>query len=89
VSAKPPRFTKRLELVTVRWFDAGSSPTLVFEPQRDHRPVVMETIGWVLVHDAAGISVATERFSEEGVTHYRGWSFVPAGMIDRVQKVRS
>lgn len=80
--------TKRIRFVAVFWNDAQGSATKVYEKARDHAPVLMETRGWLLDRDDDGVSVASERWTEDGETHYRGHTFIPAGMVVKVSSVR-
>lgn len=66
-------------LVIVTWNDACSTATKIFAPA-DHCPVIMYTVGWLMAKDASGVSVCCERFEEDGTWHYRGHTFLPAGM---------
>lgn len=70
-------------IVVVRWNDAQSSATKVYTENETgyHAPIVMETLGWLLKDDDAGVSIVTEVFSEEGLNNYRGHTFVPRGMV--------
>lgn len=72
-------------IVVVRWNDAQSSATKVYTENETayHAPIVMETLGWLLKDDDAGVSIVTEVFSEEGL-NYRGHTFVPRGMVIEV-----
>jgi hypothetical protein len=74
--------------VQVDWNDAASSNTTVFERGRDHKSCIMKTRGWVVADDDVGVTVASEYFEEEGVTHWRGWTFVPRGMVRKITTVR-
>lgn len=73
-------------LVVVRWNDAQSSSTRIFH-ERDHAPVVMHTIGWLKLQDASGVSVCCECFFEENEWHFRGHTYIPAGMIIDVRPI--
>lgn len=74
--------------VEVEWNDANVTTLTTFDPATHHKPTVMFTRGWLLKHDDAGISVAAERYAEDGAWAYRGHTFVPAGMIVRVKTLR-
>jgi hypothetical protein len=73
---------RRARLVAVTWKDAHASDG-VFQ-SKDHAPVTMLTVGWLLCRDANGVSLANERH-EDG--SYRGQSFIPAGMVKRVKTI--
>lgn len=79
---KPPRF------VEVEWNDAQANGAATFDAAVHHKPCVMYTRGWLVKQDEAGVSVACERYQEEGQWHYRGSTFVPAGMIVKVRATR-
>jgi hypothetical protein len=66
-------------LVTVKWNDAHTAEATQYAPSDvPHAPLVIETVGWLLREDASGVSLANERLDN---TQYRGYTFVPAGMI--------
>lgn len=66
--------------VHVTWNDANSPGAAeTYEPTEiPHAPVVVETWGFALRQDEAGITVANERF-EDG--RYRGLTFIPGSML--------
>jgi hypothetical protein len=47
----------------------------------------MKTRGWVLACNRAGISVASESYHEDGHDHFRGWTFIPKGMVVKVRRI--
>mgnify|MGYP001573477374 CR=1 FL=1 len=49
-----------------------------------HHPITVQTLGWLLVDDETGVSVANERSSESGQDTYRGRTFVPRAMVRSV-----
>lgn len=74
-------------IAIVVWDDAhGSSTRDVTEKELPHAPVTMTTIGWLLREDDKGISIACERFAEDGVDYYRGHTFVPHAMVKSCTK---
>lgn len=75
-------------LAIVTWNDAQGSATQVYEEARDHAPVVMTLVGWVLARDRKGLSLANEHWTEDGKQHYRGHTFVPRGMVVSVKKIK-
>ena len=77
------------QFVQIDWQDATSSATLPFHAERDHKPIIMHTRGWVLCQDKTGISVASEHYTEEGQDHFRGWTFIPAGMVVKVGRIKA
>ncbi len=73
---KEPRF------VTVKWEDAwadGVDDTSIEKAAEKHRPIVMETRGWLIVDNETGVSVFYERTHDQ--ISYRGRTFIPRGMI--------
>jgi hypothetical protein len=71
----------------VVWDDAhGSATKDVTEKELPHGPVTMTTMGWILREDDIGISIACERFGDEGVDYYRGHTFIPHGLIKSCTK---
>ena len=73
--------------VQVDWNDASASASMPFSAERDHKPIVMKTRGWVLACNRAGISVASESYHEDGHDHFRGWTFIPKGMVVKVRRI--
>lgn len=80
------KFKKPKTLVKVTWGDAwGSSGWAGTNPPADsHKPVVVVSVGFVIRHDAGGISLA-EGIDEAGA--YLGQGFIPAGMIMKVTEI--
>ena len=75
---------KRIRLVVVTWKDAHGSPAQF--KKKDHAPLIMTTVGWLLCQDDRGLSIANER-QEDGV--YRGQTFIPSGMIQHIKTIRT
>lgn len=76
-----------LSYVSVIWLDAWKSATddvTLKTVEETHKPASMETRGWLLKQDEAGVSIANERCLDEDDNAYRGRSFIPAGMIKSV-----
>lgn len=74
---------KPLKLVVVEWLDAwvrADEPVTLADVGASHHPEPVTTIGWVLLQDDTGISLANEVYDG----HYRGRTFVPAGMIESI-----
>jgi hypothetical protein len=74
----------------VTWLDAhGDAAQQVWDlSSLDHRPLVMETLGWVVREDATGVTLFTERVSNsDGTFSWRGRGFIPAGMLVSVHRV--
>lgn len=68
-----------LPLVVVEWNDACTfdSGATLKDIAASHRPEVVTTIGWLLLDDTAGISMASEFYDDT----YRGRSFIPRAMV--------
>ncbi len=64
----------------VRWADAHSSGSVTeyAEHELPHRPAPYTTYGFLLRHDATGLTLATEHSDEHT---YRGVCFIPAAMV--------
>lgn len=74
-------------LVCVTWNDAAGTATRIFDAHRDHAPTVMHTVGWLLKQDRAGVSVACERWMEDGQWAYRGHTFIPRQIVVSVSRL--
>jgi hypothetical protein len=74
------------ELVKVTWLDAhGSAANVVYDiDEIPHAPIECTSYGILLKDDEVGVSIASEQV---GVDTYRGYSFVPRGMLSRVEVV--
>jgi hypothetical protein len=75
-----PRF------VTVTWDDAwadGVDDTTLDKVHEKHKPIVMETRGWLALDDVAGVSLFYERTQDR--VSYRGRTFIPRGMVVSVE----
>jgi hypothetical protein len=71
-------------LKLVVWDDAWSSGIDVLtekEMLEKHHPSIMQTLGWVVYSDAAGVSIANERCMDKGDECYRGHTFIPRSLI--------
>lgn len=75
------------ELVKVTWEDAhGSAANVVYELEEiPHQPVEVVSYGLLLKQDPIGVSIASEQCD---TSCYRGYSFIPAGMLVKVERVR-
>lgn len=84
-----PAHTAKLVLVIWEdaWQDQENFATL-HGVTSTHNPMVVQTMGWLLVDDATGISVANERSSEDGKDTYRGRTFIPRAMVVSVNPFR-
>ena len=73
----------KLPLVVCEWADAwvkAEEPVTLADVATSHKPILVTTIGYVLLHDGEGISIANEFYDDV----YRGRTFVPAAMIRSV-----
>lgn len=69
------------------WADAVESVTLKDAADK-HRPMMMETYGWLLYEDSEGISIAAERCLDKGDESYRGRSFILKVLIKTITPVQ-
>lgn len=79
-------------LVCVHWLDAHGSATQAYTEQNiPHATYPMETYGILLRDDEQGVSVASETYYDD-IDHernYRGHTFIPRSMVERVEIVRA
>lgn len=71
-------------LAIVIWLDAwaeSGDATSVLDVHEKHRATIMQTIGWILQDDDAGISIFNERCLDEGEEVYRSRTFIPRLMV--------
>lgn len=76
---------QKLPLAVVEWLDAwvdGNDPVNLADAAATHKPKVVVTIGWVLLQNNHGISIANEHYGDEDT--YRGRTFIPAAMIKSI-----
>ena len=76
-----------LPFVSCLWEDAWASATddvTLENVEETHKPVLMETRGWLLKQNEVGVSIACERCLDAGTTAYRGRSFILAGMVKSI-----
>lgn len=74
-------------LAVVVWNDAWSAGITVMTTQEikeKHRPSVMQTLGWVIISDDQGVSLANERCLDQGEECYRGHTFIPSCLVKSV-----
>ena len=72
--------------VNLRWLDAWSDPVddvSIEKAKEKHKPLEMETRGWLLVDDETGVSIFCERTADQ--ESYRGRTFVPRGMVKSIE----
>lgn len=75
-----------LDLVVVTWDDAwcdATEPISLSEAHVQHKPKVIVTLGYKLLDNEIGISVAAEYYQDENV--YRGRTFIPRAMVKSVK----
>lgn len=75
------------ELVCVIWKDAhGSAANVVYDiDEIPHAPIECESYGLLLKQDEVGVSIASEKVD---VDTYRGYSFIPAGMLVSIKPMK-
>ena len=74
-------------LVIVEWHDAWSDEAnfaTAHGVKSTHEPMVVRTLGYVLVDDETGISVVAERSVQDGHDVFRGRTFIPRAMVKSV-----
>lgn len=78
---KPP-------IVKVIWHDAwadATEPININEVHMKHQPMIMTTLGWLLIDNEGGISIANEQYIDDaGMETYRGRTFIPRAMVNQV-----
>jgi hypothetical protein len=75
-------------LVMLTWRDANATAAEVYRRDVHHAPTIVQTVGWMLDRDDAGVSIACEAIPDAEGAQYRGVTFVPAGMVVRVTRLR-
>jgi hypothetical protein len=75
------------ELVRVVWEDAhGSAANVVYEIEEiPHQAIQVISYGILLKSDELGVSIASEKCDD---SCYRGYSFIPKGMLVRIEPVK-
>lgn len=75
------------DLVKVIWNDAhGSAANVCYDIEEiPHVPVQVISYGILLKMDEVGVSIASEKCDD---STYRGYSFVPAGMLVKVEPLK-
>lgn len=77
-------------LVKVIWDDAwGEAEESFFykDAHTKHHPVVMHTVGWLIIDDEKGVSIANERCLDDGEENYRGRTFIPKSLVRSVTPI--
>lgn len=75
---------EKYQFVSVHWKDAWQDQenfSTAHGIRATHEPMPVETIGWLIVDDDVGISVANERSTQDGVDVFRGRTLVPRAMV--------
>lgn len=75
-------------LVLVTWNDAWGNSHEDIAPSDalfEHRPMEMQTVGWLVHQDEAGVSLFTER--KKTADSYRGRTFIPRAMVVSIDLV--
>jgi len=73
---------KEPPFVVAIWHDAWADNEEFVKTEKvdeNHKPIVIKTVGWLLVDDKEGLSIFNERADEEDA--WRGRTFVSRGMI--------
>ena len=75
------------QLVEVVWHDAWNDEEN-FQSAHGitltHKPLVVKTLGWLVISDELGVSIACERSTDEGGEKFRGRTFIPKAMIQSI-----
>lgn len=74
-----------LPLVVCEWADAWCDPTepiSLSEVHVQHKPKMIVTIGYLLLDNEVGVSIANEYYKDEDV--YRGRTFILRSMVRSV-----
>lgn len=74
------------KFASVIWEDArGSGIEAVSTKDLPHKPCLMETRGWILRDDEAGVSICNERYLDpDDSDYFRGHTFILRSMIRSV-----
>ena len=75
-----------LQMVKVTWLDAHGivGTTALALHEIPHGGIVITSYGLLLRHDEQGVSIASEMCADGT---YRGYTFVPAGMLVEVEPI--
>lgn len=71
--------------VSCAWIDAWADPVddvSLEKAAEKHKPLEMETRGWLLVDNEIGVSLFVERTADR--ESYRGRTFIPRGMVKSI-----
>jgi hypothetical protein len=76
---------KSMRLVLVEWDDAWQDTDNFASAhgiEQTHKPLQVETLGWVILDDETGVSVVNEQNAEG--SEFRGRTFIPRQMVRKV-----
>ena len=79
------RKSSQLPIVLCEWDDAwvdGTESVSITDVPLNHKASVQQTLGWLLLENESGISIANEYCPEDKT--YRGRTYIPKGMIRSV-----
>lgn len=79
------------KFVIVDWKDAWTQSydeATLSNVADEHRPMPMQSVGWLLHEDEAGVSIFNERCMERKEPEYRGRTFIPRGMIQTITEYK-
>ena len=77
--------TNKPQLVVLEWNDAWCDATGVVtlkDVVESHKPMCVETIGWLLYEDSEGVSIANEKCADDT---FRGRTYVLSGMVKHIR----
>lgn len=73
------------QFVRVLWNDAwmdATEPKTVADITAEHKPLVVESFGWLIIDDEMGVSLASERYLDNNEHDvFRAKTFIPRAMI--------
>lgn len=81
--------SEKPDLYILVWEDAWKESTAeitLLDVKDKHKPSTINTVGWLLLSDEKGVSIANE---DTGDGVYRGGTFVPSGMIKSLKKYKA
>ncbi len=86
LSTLEDRVIEPFTLVKVTWMDAHGSAVIAYELHEiPHKGIEVASYGLLLRQDDVGVSIASEKC---GDSTYRGYTFMPAGMVVRVEPMK-
>lgn len=79
-------------LVSCVWRDAwvdGNEPILLKEAHLKHKPLIVTTLGWLLIDNEDGVSIANEKYVDDsGLDTFRGRTYIPKEMVLKVTPLK-